>query len=235
MNNKNNDTKKTKTTKTTEVVNTSTNSNDELIKALQEQNSLLAEKLNTALEALNSKQESKVEVRKESKIKTQKSIIEKFKDIEPTRRVVLVHMIYAGGTYKTSDGRPTVRFDGFGNIQPIRFEDLQNMVARYRNRFQDLQIRILDDEVIDALYLREFYNKYDISDDEMRNLISLDAQKMIAKIQSLSKPLQEAAIALIIDGVAKNDSMYMDRNKWQVINNAFNVDIEGFARNYTSN
>lgn len=227
--------KKVKKT-TTSTKNTKVNSNidsnidNELINELQEQkrkNEELESKLNMLMSMINKQSENKQEEQPK-----QSNRLSKYLEIEPTKRVLLMHMIYAGGTYKTADGRPPIRFDGFGSIQPIRFEDLQHMVTRYRNRFQNLEIKILDDDIVDALYLRDFYNKNNITDDEIRNIINLNPQALVDKIKSLPRSLQESALSLIIDGVSKNDSMYMDRNKWQVINNAFNIDIENFARTY---
>lgn len=125
-----------------------------------------------------------------------------------------------------------MRFDHFGHIQPVRFEDLESLVSKYRDYFEKLEIRILDDEVVNALYLRESYNKYDISTEEMEDMINLNPQDLIKKIKSLNTALQESALSLIIMNVAKNNSKYMDKNKWDVINNAFNINIQEFANRY---
>ena len=55
---------------------------------------------------------------------------------------------------------------------------------------------------------------------------------MIKKIKDLPKPLQESALSLIISGVARKDEKYSDRNKWDVIKNEFNVDIQELASTY---
>lgn len=154
-----------------------------------------------------------------------------YSNIEPTRRILLVNMVNAGGTYITHNNK-SIRFDYFGHVQPVRFEDLESLVSKYRDYFENLEIRILDNEAIDALYLREAYNKYDISVEEMENIISLKPQDMIKKIQSLNTSLQESVLSLIIMNIAKNNTKYMDRNKWDVINNTFNINIQDFANKY---
>lgn len=156
---------------------------------------------------------------------------EKYREIEPTKRVLLMNMVNAGGTYKTYTGK-AIRFDKFGQIQPVRFEDVESLVSKYRNYFENIEIRILDKDVVDALYLRNAYNKYDISKEELEDIIQLEPQEMIKKIKSLSRPLQESAISLIIEGIARNDKRYMDKNKWDVIDSEYKINIKDLVDKY---
>ena len=87
----------------------------------------------------------------------------------------------------------------------------------------------MDDQTINALYLRSYYDKYYVDKEDMENIITLNPQDIVAKIKSYPKILQESILSLIIQNVAYNNPIYMDMNKWDVINNAFQIDIKSFA------
>lgn len=227
---------KTNTAKEMEANDTKNSVSLDISKELQETQAKNAElenkvdKLTQMLEKLLIKSETITE-EIDNKPTTKSNGFASYINIEPTKRVLLVNMMTAGGTFITHNNRH-VRFDHFGHIQPVRFEDLESLVSKYRDYFEKLEIRILDDEVVNALYLRESYNKYDISTEEMEDMINLNPQDLIKKIKSLNTALQESALSLIIMNVAKNNSKYMDKNKWDVINNAFNINIQEFANRY---
>ncbi len=185
------------------------------------------------------KQKEEYEKQKEQQEKQKEetaNIAEKrYKEIDPTERVLLMHMVNAGGTYITHTGK-AIRLEGFGSFQSARFEDVESLISKYRKKFDNLEIKIIEPQsAIDALYLRKQYDKYDISKEEMEDIINLEPQDMIKKIKSLPKSLQESAISLIIEGVAKNDKKYMDKNKWDVINSAFKIDIKSLVDRYFVN
>ncbi len=164
--------------------------------------------------------------------KSTEEITLKYSEIEPTRRVLLMNMVNAGATYKTYSGK-VIRFDRFGQVQPARFEDLESLVSIYRNYFENIEVRIInDDDVIDALYLRNSYDSHDISKEEMENIISLDPQSMIKKIKLLSVPLQQSVISLVINGISNGEKKYMDKNKWDVIESTYNIDLNGIVAKY---
>ena len=195
----------------------------------------MLEKLLTSQAQTQTKTESNSEKTIDNEVKTKgstkKSGFQAYAEIEPARRILIVNMMNAGGTFTTYSGKP-IRFDNFGHIQPVRFEELESLASKYRNYFENLELRILDEDVVDALYLRQFYNKYDISVEEMEKIIELNPQALVEKIKTLSTPLQESVLCLIISKVAENDYKYMDKNKWDVLNNAFNINIQEFANRY---
>jgi len=174
-------------------------------------------------------QEAKIaEVPQEIKKET---ALDKYKSIDPNERILIMNMVSSGGTYTTFEGHP-VRFDFFGQVQPIKFRDLESLHSRYMPYFKNLEIRILNDDVVDALYLRNDYNKNDITKEELENIIDLEPQEMIAKIKTLTRPLQESVITLIIQKASENDSRYLDMNKWVVLNNTFGIDIASMLENF---
>lgn len=222
-----------------EIKNTEVKDNKEnelLQKQLEEEksrNNDLENKLNDLMKMVAGLTEKQSEPIQETK--KIKSSLDSYKEIEPTKRILLMNMIDAGGTYITHSGKP-IRFDYQGQVQPVRFEDVESLRNKYRNSFENLEIRILDDdEVVNALYLKSFYDKYDISLEEMESIIELNAQNMIRKIKEMPKSLREATLCMIISNVAKKNAKYMDKNKWEVINNEFNINIEELSRTYYFN
>ncbi|MFW5889665.1 MAG: hypothetical protein ACOCUD_04735 [Bacillota bacterium] len=155
-----------------------------------------------------------------------------YESISSDRMIVLMNMMDAGGTYSV-DGVPPIRFDEFGSMQRVKFEDLNALISKYRETFKQIGIRIVNaDDVVDVLYLRTYYDKYDITKEELENLISLGTDEMIKKIKSLSNYLKESAFSIMISGVAEGNAKYMDRNKWKAIKDNFGVDIEKYSSKY---
>ena len=195
------------------------------------------EKLENKLDSLMSMVEKLTEKQSEMETKVEENknvsnIIETYKSIDPTRRVLLINMSTAAGTYTTHSGR-VIRFERFRQILPSRFEDVESLRNKYRNTFEELEIMIAEDqEIIDALYLTQFYKKYNVKPDEIEDIITLDSQKMIERIKELPKALQESVLCVIIQGIADTNPKYLDRNKIEVINNAFNIKLEELAETY---
>ncbi len=199
-------------------------------KELEAKNKELEKKMNelsTMVEDLLKQQKAKEQKEEEKKV----TFEDKYKEIDPTKRVLLMNMVNAGATYKTHSGK-AIRFDKFGQIQPARFEDVESFVFKYRSYFENIEVRILDNDAVDALYLRDAYNKYDISKEEMEGIIKLAPQEMIKKVKKLSKPLQESFVSLVVEGIAKNDKNYMDKNKWDVIDSTYNISIKKLVDKY---
>jgi len=228
---------------TNQINSNSIDISEELKKELEltnQKNKDLEDKINNITIMMEKLLESQNKINEnKSDIETIKSETNKgFKSyvtIDPTKRVLLMQMEHAGGSFFTHNNK-LIRFNNYGHINPVRFEDVESLVSRYRDHFENLEIRILnDDDVIDTLYLRENYKKYDISKEEIDNIIELDTNKLIEKIKSLSKPLQESVLALIISNVAKNNPKYLDKNKWEVLNNVFNINIQEFSNKYVIN
>ena len=161
----------------------------------------------------------------EKTVKAKDIVLNKYKNIDENERVLIMNMVNAGATYTTLDNHP-FRFEYFGQIQPIRFKDLEQLTSKYLPYFRNLEIRILNDDVVDALYLRKYYDKNDISKEELEGIIDLEPQEMVEKLKALTPILRQTALSLIVQRAAENDVRYMDLNKWQVIKNFANVDIE---------
>jgi len=224
--------KKTDTSKNVEL-----NKNNELEQQLTEQLKVEQEKnveLENKINSLTSMVEQLIKQQTENTTQKQdnKSALDSYKEIDSHKRVLLMSMIDAGATLITHGGK-SVRFDRCGQIAPAKFEDVESLRNKYRSIFENLGIRIIDDEdVVNALYLRPFYDKYKVTFEDLDNIINLEPQEMIKKIQALPKSLQESVLSMIVGGVARRESKYLDKNKWEVINNAFNINIEELSSTY---
>lgn len=206
--------------------------NIKLEQKFEDLTSMVEKLLQSQAELLSVKTEVKPEPIKQIEYK---SSIDEYKQIDPYKRVLLVNMMDAGATLISHSGK-SIRFDQCGQVQSAKFEDVESYRNKYRSLFETLGIRIIDaEDVINSLYLKPFYKKYDISFEELENIIALEPQALVEKIKSLSKPLQESALCMIIGGVARSDAKYIDRNKWEVINNAFGINILKLSETHLGN
>ena len=49
--------------------------------------------------------------------KASESVVQRYREIDPYKRVFLINMVDAGGTYVTHSGK-SIRFDRCGQVQP---------------------------------------------------------------------------------------------------------------------
>lgn len=157
-----------------------------------------------------------------------------FQDSEKDKTMVtLCFMGQGGATLRANEATMPIRFDRFGDIEMYPYKDLALLKNKYSYLFNNLTVRIISpDDAIDKAGLRQKYNSFDISTEELEGLFALDDQEMVKKVKELPENLQESFLGLVIEQVARGNKDFSDGQKWMILQSAFGVDISDYAKNY---
>lgn len=113
--------------------------------------------------------EEKVEVKEESKPEPKKEVKQEQPKEEPKRRVkkqiernALIpcrSIVYGGLTFKSKKTGAVIVWENYGIVEDVEYQDLQGMKASGSRFLKEPWIIPEDEEVIDALKLREIYDE----------------------------------------------------------------------------
>ena len=125
------------------------------------------------------------------------------------------------------NGSVAINFDKYGDIKPVLYSELMNIVNNNRRFAEEGAFYIMDDASVKYLGLSRYYDNilsYDeieslesYSDDELRNIVT--------KISDFQKDV----VSLVFANRIYNDEQ-VDRNKIEVISKACEIDIAKRAR-----
>ena len=125
------------------------------------------------------------------------------------------------------NGSVAINFDKYGDIKPVLYSELMNIVNNNRRFAEEGAFYIMDDASVKYLGLSRYYDNilsYDeieslesYSDDELRNIVT--------KISDFQKDV----VSLVFANRIYNDEQ-VDRNKIEVISKACEIDIAKRAK-----
>lgn len=160
---------------------------------------------------------------------------EKFEDSEielidiPINKVIKVMSLYTGGlNLKTSDSGKIFRFNNFGDVQPIVYNDLLQIMA-FQSRFlKDGYFMILDKDVVKLHNLEETYKKF-LTKKQIENILEFEDEAIRNMLNNTSKSIKESVVTILANKINSNDNV--DKNKIHLIGEICDVDIFAYSRN----
>ncbi len=201
--------------------NTKTTENIDLVKRNKELERELKE-LKKKLETLMSEKVSAVE--KNNDIKDENEV---FPEI-PMNKPIKVMSLYTGGLNlkKYDNDKTPVRFNRFGEVQPILYMDLIKIISHQRKFFEEGYCVILDDEVIKVHYLEKDMEKI-LDKNTIEKILDYENEKIRDLFVGTTKQIKQTIIDLIIDKIVKKE--YVDRNKVALISELYGKDLYEIA------
>src|SRR5690606_3371793 len=201
--------------------NTKITENIDLVKRNEELEREL-EELKKKLETLMSEKVSAVE--KNNDIKDENEV---FPEI-PMNKPIKVMSLYTGGLNlkKYDSDKTTVRFNIFGEVQPILYMDLIKIISHQRKFFEEGYCVILDDEVIKVHYLEKDMEKI-LDKNTIEKVLDYENEKIRDLFVGTTKQIRQTIIDLIIDKIIKKE--YVDRNKVALISELYGKDLYEIA------
>lgn len=151
--------------------------------------------------------------------------------IEPNT-LIYVESLFTGGMTLKGSHNKTVRFETFGQVMPITYEDLTYICSNHRSLAEDGYFFIHNEDAIKSLYLTEHYKRI-ISAQEINEVINLDENEMVDIYNSVTKNIKASIISCFIKGIQDNVRDYQDRNKISVIGKLCNKDLYEVAKELT--
>jgi hypothetical protein len=199
---------------------------DKLNELSQENSQLKStiEEMKKMIEGLVSKSQEKETVEVIKYVEKEES---EYIDI-PLNKVIKVMSLYVGGlNLKTSANGKGFRFNNFGDIQPIIYNDLIQIMS-YQNRFcNEGYFMILDKEVIKAHALEDNYKKI-LDAKQIKNILEYDDAKITEFFTSTTQNIRESIISIVVDKI--NNDNKLDKNKVHLLSELYGADLFAYAR-----
>ena len=193
--------------------------NNDLVKRNEELEKEL-EKMKEMLQKLMA--EKKVDTKQNSEIKE-----EVFPEI-PMNKPIKVMSLYTGGLNlkRYEDDKTPIRFNMYGETQPILYMDLLKIISHQRKFFEEGYCIVLDKNVIKAHYLEKHMSKI-LDKKTIDNLLDYDDEKIKDLFNGTTKQVKETIVDLIVDKIVKKE--YVDRNKVALISELYGKDLYEIA------
>lgn len=125
------------------------------------------------------------------------------------------------------NGNVAINFDKYGDIKPVLYSELMNIVNNNRRFAEDGTFYILDDASVKYLGLSRYYDNI-LSYDEIESLESFSDDELKMRLPKTSD-FQKDVISLVYATRIYNDEN-VDRNKIEIISKACDIDITKRAR-----
>jgi arsenate reductase-like glutaredoxin family protein len=194
------------------VKKTNTTTKDELTKKNKE----LEEKVNTLL--------SKIENLTNNKTT---SIQQNMYDISLNKVVPVVSLFYGGLTLKTAkSGGHEYRFEKFGDLRPIVYQDLLNCISTQNRFFREGFVYIMDQDVVSANNLNDFYKKI-LSKEQIEDLLNKNNETIRALFSNTTSTIQQTIVDLILEKIRTKQNL--DSNKVNIISEIYGRDLYKLA------
>ena len=125
------------------------------------------------------------------------------------------------------NGSVAINFDKYGDIKPVLYSELMNIVNNNRRFAEEGAFYIMDDASVKYLGLSRYYDNI-LSYDEIESLESYSDDELRSIITKISD-FQKDVVSLVFANRIYNDEQ-VDRNKIEVISKACEIDIAKRAR-----
>lgn len=176
-----------------------------LKKELVEENELLLERLNKLESLLLQQNQIKKETKKEEA------------EMISMHKIIKVVSLYNGTlNLKTSmgDKHSIVKFNFFGDEQPVFYADLVKAISIQRRFFQDGFCMILDDDVVKLHYLTDIYRKL-LNKNDIDNFLDFTESEMKKKYDEISEQQKITILERIAYKINENNNV--DKNKVDIV------------------
>ena len=190
--------------------------NNDLVKRNKELEKEL-EKMKEMLQKLMA--EKKIDTKQNSEVKEEEVLPE-----IPMNKPIKVMSLYTGGLNlkRYEDDKTPIRFNMYGETQPILYMDLLKIISHQRKFFEEGYCIVLDKNVIKAHYLEKHMSKI-LDKKTIDNLLEYDDEKIKDLFNGTTKQIKETIVDLIVDKIVKKE--YVDRNKVALISELYGKDL----------
>lgn len=146
----------------------------------------------------------------------------------PMNKPIKVMSLYTGGLNlkRYEDDKTPIRFNMYGETQPILYMDLLKIISHQRKFFEEGYCIVLDKNVIKAHYLEKHMSKI-LDKKTIDNLLDYDDEKIEDLFNGTTKQIKETIVDLIVDKIVKKE--YVDRNKAALISELYGKDLYEIA------
>lgn len=199
----------------------------EEINEMKEQQNLMFEQFRQILASMSGSmsvpQKEEVLVEKEEQKEDKPVVLDQPKSDELIRLCSLTH----GELNLNLDGRPAISFRKYGDIKPVLYSKLVNVVNENRGFAECGDFYIMDERAVYHLGLSEYYKK--IYPLEVLNNIEIYSEDKIKDILSRMCRTQKETVVINI-AQKMYDNASINQNSVKVIENSLGIDIHDMVK-----
>ena len=203
---------------------------DELRKELRDsqkqQNEINAKLLEMLTNLTSQKAEQPVNTVQKQDVKVVRKNYDNLRQPRPDAMIRL-QSLTKGELCLNVNGSVAINFDKYGDIKPVLYSELMNIVNNNRRFAEEGAFYIMDDASVKYLGLSRYYDNI-LSYDEIESLESYSDDELRTIIPKISD-FQKDVVSLVFANRIYNDEQ-VDRNKIEVISKACEIDIAKRAR-----
>ena len=203
---------------------------DELRKELRDsqkqQNEINAKLLEMLTNLTSKKAEQPVNTVQKQDVKVVRKNYDNLRQPRPDAMIRL-QSLTKGELCLNVNGSVAINFDKYGDIKPVLYSELMNIVNNNRRFAEEGAFYIMDDASVKYLGLSRYYDNI-LSYDEIESLESYSDDELRTIITKISD-FQKDVVSLVFANRIYNDEQ-VDRNKIEVISKACEIDIAKRAR-----
>ena len=203
---------------------------DELRKELRDsqkqQNEINAKLLEMLTNLTSQKAEQPVNTVQKQDVKVVRKNYDNLRQPRPDAMIRL-QSLTKGELCLNVNGSVAINFDKYGDIKPVLYSELMNIVNNNRRFAEEGAFYIMDDASVKYLGLSRYYDNI-LSYDEIESLESYSDDELRTIITKISD-FQKDVVSLVFANRIYNDEQ-VDRNKIEVISKACEIDIARRAR-----
>jgi hypothetical protein len=147
----------------------------------------------------------------------------------PLNKVVRVMSLFAGTLLLATQkgGGKIYRFNSIGDVQPIIYADLVQILSNHQKICNEGQFIILDQDVIKAHSLTQVYERI-LGVDQIKNILEFDEQTIEDLFNKTTESIRESIISVVVDKINGKDSV--DKNKIHFLSDICGMDLFAYAR-----
>ena len=203
---------------------------DELRKELRDsqkqQNEINAKLLEMLTNLTSKKAEQPVNTVQKQDVKVVRKNYDNLRQPRPDAMIRL-QSLTKGELCLNVNGSVAINFDKYGDIKPVLYSELMNIVNNNRRFAEEGAFYIMDDASVKYLGLSRYYDNI-LSYDEIESLESYSDDELRTIITKISD-FQKDVVSIVFANRIYNDEQ-VDRNKIEVISKACEIDIAKRAR-----
>ena len=203
---------------------------DELRKELRDsqkqQNEINAKLLEMLTNLTSQKAEQPVNTVQKQDVKVVRKNYDNLRQPRPDAMIRL-QSLTKGELCLNVNGSVAINFDKYGDIKPVLYSELMNIVNNNRRFAEEGAFYIMDDASVKYLGLSRYYDNI-LSYDEIESLESYSDDELRTIVTKISD-FQKDVVSLVFANRIYNDEQ-VDRNKIEVISKACEIDIAKRAR-----
>lgn len=155
-------------------------------------------------------------------------------DVSNKKRYIGVMHLMIGTTSLTTINNQVFKFIGFGDVQKISLEDLQQLIRdyKYTKLFRNFGFRILEEDVLEELGLDTLYKSNSVTKEAIEDFFKLDEEDAKNQLNNYDKSVQNTIVQLAILGFADNNVDIRTSPILWYLDEMFNISVAELAKKY---